>query len=153
MFVCLLVWWCLTTLSTIFQLFRGGKFYWWKKPEDQEKTIDLPQVTDKLSHTVVHLALIEIRIWWQLPEVTWSWCFVGASWSWLCGSWIYNYLCNTFCQWLATFLWVFPGTPVSPINKADPHDITEILLKLALHTINLNEVLFLWIWFCALVNF
>jgi hypothetical protein len=22
-------------------------FYWWRKPEDPEKTIDLPQVTDK----------------------------------------------------------------------------------------------------------
>ena len=28
------------------------------------------------------------------------------------------------------------GTPVSSINKADHHDITEILLKVALNTIN-----------------
>jgi len=53
-------WWCLTPLSTIFQLYRGSQFYWWSKPEDPEKTIDLSQVADIL-HNVEHLVLIEIR--------------------------------------------------------------------------------------------
>jgi len=35
--------------------------------------------------------------------------------------------------------WFPPGTPVSSLNKTEHNDITEILLKLALNTINLNH--------------
>ena len=88
-------------------------------------------------------------------------CIQGPSRSRSYGSWIYNYLCNQclsllklwvqhrswrgvldtilcdkVCQWLATGRWFSPGTPVSSTNKTDRHDITEILLKVALNSIN-----------------
>ena len=87
----------------------------------------------------------------------------GPSWSWSHSCWIYNYLCNqclspltlwvriplrrsvlhttlcdNVCHWLATVRWFSPGSPVSPTNKTDSHDKTEILLKVALNTITLS---------------
>jgi len=44
-------------------------------------------------------------------------------------------LCDKICQWLATDQWFSPGNPVYSTNKTDSHDITEILLKVALNTI------------------
>jgi len=80
----------------------------------------------------------------------------------LYGSWIYNYLCNQclsplmfwvrisirtrcttlcdkVCQWLVTGLWFSPVTPVSSTNKTHLHDITEILLKVALNNIKTKK--------------
>jgi len=44
-------------------------------------------------------------------------------------------LCDKVCQWLGAGRWLSLGTPASPTNKTDRHDITEILLKVALNTI------------------
>ena len=80
------------------------------------------------------------------------------SWSYNYGSWIYNYLCNQYlsplvlwvriplrsryttlcdkvCHWIASGRWF---SPVFSTNKNDRHDITEIMLKVALNPITLT---------------
>jgi len=62
------------------------------------------------------------------------------SWSWSYSSprrrsVLNTTLCDKVCQWLATCLWYFTGTPDSSTQTTDRHDITEILLKVVLNTI------------------
>ena len=47
-------------------------------------------------------------------------------------------ICDKVGRRLATGRWFSPGTPVSSTNATDRHDITEILLKVALNTITLT---------------
>ena len=89
----------------------------------------------------------------------------GPSWPWSYGSWIYNYLClsplmlwarisirtrcttlcDKFCRWLAAARWFSSCPPVSSTNKTDRHDITEILVKVALGTTKqTSKHMFMW---------
>ena len=52
---------------------------------------------------------------------------------------LYTTLVGKVFQCLATSRWFSPGTPVSSTNKTECHDITEILLKVALNTITIAD--------------
>ena len=79
-----------------------------------------------LAVTSQNRAIVDVIVWWlglQLPLH-----FVSSN---LVHGEVYSiqHYVITVCQWFS------PGTPVSSSNKTDRHDITEILLKVALNII------------------
>jgi hypothetical protein len=50
--------WCLMPLSTIFQLYHGGQFYWWSKPEKTKARHDVTDIMLKVLLKTITLTLI-----------------------------------------------------------------------------------------------
>ena len=131
------------------------------KPKNDQIMCNAACLVGNLATSSEDQVCYRIILFWQaMCSVT------GPSWSWSYGSWIYNYLCNqclsslscefkprswrgvldtTLCD--KVYLWLATGQWVSSTNKIDHHDITEILLKVALNVINqcvLKQLLKFW---------
>jgi hypothetical protein len=59
---------------------------------------------------------------------------IGSSWRGV----LDTTLCDKVCQWFVKGQWFSLGTPASSTNTTDRHDVAEMLLKVALDTINLT---------------
>ena len=142
--ICFLIYWCNDTLHR----YPHDDGIEACKEEWEQRPVQIPP-----TEWLVQLLTLVLKNNFTFKE--------GSVWSWTYGSWIFNYLCNqclsplmlrvrtplrrgvlntilcdTVYEWLVTARWFLPGTPVSSTNKTDRHDIAEILLKLALSTIN-----------------
>ena len=86
----------------------------------------------------------------------WSMCWLGKSWSVITKKQFFSHfpfsLCDKVCQWLASGRWFTPGTPLSSTNKTGRHDITEILLTVALNIITITHMTVKCIWLFIIIT-
>ena len=105
-------------------------------------------IADPLKRTW-HLGMALLIPWWgrrghnpMLVGFTTTYA-ISAYHHWYCSSnpthgevhSIQHYMIKFVTSWLASGQRFYPGTPVSITNKTDRHDVTEILLKVALNNL------------------